>query len=343
MSKYTLYVEGMHCASCELLIERKAKKIKGVEFVDAKLGNQIVEIEGDLKQNPETLAKELTKLVEKDGYTIYAEKPTALKTKNWREFYIAIPIALLLISLFLLLQTLGVVNIVGSGDIGLPAIFLIGFVASLSSCMAVIGGLVLSLSANQAKELQSKEVIKTQVLFHVSRLISFFILGGFIGLIGSAFTLSTTANFLLNLIIAVVMVILGLNLLELFNSTKKLQIKIPKVISHFALNVQNVRNQFTPLLLGIVTFFLPCGFTQSMQIYSLSTGNFINGAVTMFVFALGTLPVLALISFASVRFSSMKGSGIFFKVAGIIVIAFAVINNISAMAAIGLIRPVFNF
>jgi sulfite exporter TauE/SafE len=97
------------------------------------------------------------------------------------------------------------------------------------------------------------------------------------------------------------------------------------------------------MLVGIATFFLPCGFTQSMQIYTLSTGSFWGGAMTMFAFALGTLPILALVSFSSFSIKDNKNSGIFFKTAGLIIILFAIINIINSLVVIGLISPVFNF
>ena len=100
---------------------------------------------------------------------------------------------------------------------------------------------------------------------------------------------------------------------------------------------------FNPLLIGIVTFFLPCGFTQSIQIYTLSTGNFITGAFTMLSFALGTFPVLALLSFSSLSIQKSSKSGIFFKTAGLIVILFALFNIINALVVINILPPIFNF
>jgi sulfite exporter TauE/SafE len=90
-------------------------------------------------------------------------------------------------------------------------------------------------------------------------------------------------------------------------------------------------------LLGVSTFILPCGFTQSMQIYSLSTGSFLTGALTMFTFALGTLPVLGMISFASMKFSKTLQSGLFFKVAGFLVLFFAIFNLYSSILGLGII------
>ena len=150
--------------------------------------------------------------------------------------------------------------------------------------MAVVGGLVLSMSATFAKE---GDKVKPQVLFHSGRIISFFIFGGIIGMLGSAFTLNTSATFIMGLIIAIVMFVLGINLLDVFPWAKKLQPSMPKFLSKHALNVSKFNHTLTPLLVGVATFFLPCGFTQSMQIVTLSTGNFLIGGFTMLAIVTG--------------------------------------------------------
>ena len=149
--------------------------------------------------------------------------------------------------------------------------------------MAVVGGLVLSMSASFAKE---GDKVRPQVLFHVGRLASFFLLGGVIGLLGSTFQLGGTGTFVLSFIVAIVLLILGINLLDIFPWAKKLQPTLPAFIGKSVHSVKNLNHTLTPLLVGIVTFFLPCGFTQSMQIYSLSTGSFWTGSLTMLSFAL---------------------------------------------------------
>ena len=206
--------------------------------------------------------------------------------------------------------------------------------------MAVVGGLVLSMSANFAKE---GDKVRPQVLFHIGRLTSFFLFGGVIGLIGSTFQLNGPGTFILSFIVAVVLLILGLNLLEVFPWVKKLQPTIPSFIGMRVHNLKSLNHTLTPLLLGIVTFFLPCGFTQSMQIYALSTGNFLIGSLIMLSFALGTLPVLALLSFSSLGIHKKAQSGIFFKTAGLVVIFFGIFNLINSLVIIGIIPPVFNF
>jgi sulfite exporter TauE/SafE len=149
-------------------------------------------------------------------------------------------------------------------------------------------------------------------------------------------------SFALSVIIGVVMFILGVNLLDVFHFTKRFQPAMPKFISKHVFGVSKWNHAVTPFLVGIVTFFLPCGFTQSMQIYTLSTGSFLSGGLTMLIFALGTLPVLSLISFSSFSIKNNSKSGIFFKTAGLIVITFALYNLVSSLVVVGVLPPIFS-
>jgi len=217
-------------------------------------------------------------------------------------------------------------------NISLWTAFTIGLIASVSSCVAVVGGLVLSMSTNFAK---GGDSIRPQILFHLGRLVSFFLLGGVVGVIGANFQLSSTGTFLIGVIVSAVMIILGLNLLDIFPWASKLQLTLPSSIREKIHNFKHFNHTLTPLLVGILTFFLPCGFTQSMQIYTLSTGNFWTGAFTMLSFALGTLPVLALLSFGSLGIHKKSWAPIFFKTAGIIVIFFGLFNLYNSFNIIG--------
>lgn len=335
----------MHCASCAGVIEKSLKKIDGVETVEVNIGTEKAKISFD---ESKTNAEQFSKVIAPLGYTLVVSEaaPSAIaiekqsEEKKWAELATAAPIALVFIALFVLLQKLGIVNLITTSDVSYGTAFMIGIVASLSTCMAVVGGLVLSMSATFAKE---GDRVRPQVLFHLGRLVSFFILGGVIGALGSAFTLNTVGTFVLGLLVAVVMLLLGINLLDLFPWAKRFQPAMPKFLARHALGVSEFTHWLTPLLVGVATFFLPCGFTQAMQLYSLSTGSFLSGALTMSSFALGTLPVLALIGFSSFSVKNSPKAGIFFKTAGLIVILFAMFNLINSLVVIGLISPVFNF
>lgn len=334
---YTFYVKGMHCNACVFLTESELTEDPRVLSAKSSLETRSVAICGDFGDMPlGDVAKELSDLLSQ--HSLSTER--VAEDVNWGEFAIAIPIALGFALLFILLQKLGLVNLVNTGNVTYSTAFVIGLIASLSTCMAVVGGLVLSMSATFARE---GDKVRPQILFHSGRIVSFFVLGGVIGMVGAAFRLGATGSFVLGLLIGLVMLVLGINLLDVFHWTKRLQPSMPKFLSQRALSVTKFNHTFTPALVGIATFFLPCGFTQSMQIYALSTGSFLKGGLTMLAFALGTLPILALVSFSSFSIKSSSKSGIFFKAAGLIVIMFAIFNILNSLVAVGLIQPIFNF
>lgn len=326
------YVQGMHCPSCVLLIEGELGDLPEVNQVKADLATRSVEITSTLD------VAALNAPLAKHGYTLTLE-PTATPVQ-WKDFMIALPVAFGFIGLFIVLQKLGIVNWVQTGQVTYSTAFLIGIIASLSTCMAVVGGLILSLSANFSK---TDAGWRPMALFHLGRLVAFFGLGGVLGMIGAQFQLTNTFTFILSLAVGLVLLILGVNLLDIFPWAKKLQPTLPKTLSHTLLRVKQFNSWLTPLLVGAVTFFLPCGFTQSMQLYTLTTGSFGAGSLTMLMFALGTLPVLALLSFSSIGLKTPKTRSIFFKTAGCIVLFFAVINLLASLVAAGILPPFLNF
>ena len=339
IKEYTFHVHGMHCNACVLMTESELAELPNISSVKASLTNQSVKIEGDFgNKTSEQIAEELSIPLKSHGYTVSVEKQQ--HRIDWGEYKIAVPVALGFAAIFVGLQKMGLVNLVSAGNVTYGTAFVVGIIASLSSCMAVVGGLVLSMSATFAKE---GEKLRPQLMFHIGRIVSFFILGGVIGKIGSAFTLNTGATFILGIVIGIVMLILGINLLDTFPWVKRLQPSMPKFITKHAHGISKLNNNLTPLLVGVATFFLPCGFTQSMQLYTLTTGSYMVGALTMLAFALGTLPVLALVSFSSIGIKNSSRSGVFFKSSGLVVILFAVFNVINSLVVIGLIPPIFNF
>ena len=173
MKSVTFHVTGMHCSACPILIESELSDLAQVSAAKASLSQSTVEVTGEFNdKSSEEIAQELTSAIQKHGYEVSVEKKE--RVVNWADFNVAIPIAAGFIVLFILLQKLGIVNLVNTSHVTYGTAFLIGLIASVSTCMAVVGGLVLSMSANYAKE---GDVFRPQVLFHVGRLISFFVFG----------------------------------------------------------------------------------------------------------------------------------------------------------------------
>lgn len=333
MNTYTFHVSGTHCASCKILIEDILGDESGVKSVEVNLKKEIVEIEADTDQSAEDLAKTLTTKIIGNGYTLSVEKKEKEKSSD-SIIWIALPIGLVFLVLFFLLQKSGVLNFGIGGKVTPVTSFIIGLIASVSSCLAVVGGLVLSLSAKISQD--DKSDTKTIALFHAGRLVSFAALGGVLGIVGEAVGVNVTFATILGIMASVVMLLLGLQLVGVF---RKSAVVFDSGIFTFFRKIEH--KNFAPLLVGFGTFFLPCGFTQSMQVTALSSGSFTSGFLIMFAFALGTLPMLALLSFGSASFAQSKYAPLFFKSAGVIVIGLGLFALLSGFAALGIISPLF--
>ena len=133
------------------------------------------------------------------------------------------------------------------------------------------------------------------------------------------------------------MVLLGANLVGIFSLAK---ITLPVGIFQFFRKIEH--KTLTPLIIGFATFFLPCGFTQSMQIVALSSGSFLEGFLIMLAFAIGTFPVLALLSFGTSGFAQSRHALLFFKTAGIVVIGLGIFALLAGLAGLGIISPIIN-
>lgn len=335
MKKYTFHVSGTHCASCKILIEDILNEQDFIKNSQVNLKKETIEIETDSEKSAEELASILTGKVKSNGYTLSLEKNINEKQNDdiiWK----AIPIGLVFLALFFMLQKSGILNLGIGGKTTPTTSFIIGLVASLSSCLAIVGGLVLSLSAKVAQD-ERGGAKKPFILFHAGRLIGFALLGGVLGLIGKTLGVSFIFSAILGLIASIVMILLGINLLGIF---KKSTLTLPSNIFSYFRKIEHAT--FTPILIGVGTFFLPCGFTQSMQVAALSSGSFISGTLIMFSFALGTLPMLALLSFGSASFAHSKYAPLFFKSAGVVVIGLGIFALLAGLAGLGIINPLFN-
>jgi sulfite exporter TauE/SafE/copper chaperone CopZ len=334
MNTYTFHVSGLHCPSCKIFIEDKLNEQSGIQHTRVDLKGETVSIETTQDESQQELAEILTGKIQQNGYVLSIDKKLKERSDNG-VFWQALPIGLALLAVFFIIQKSGVLNFGLGGTITPVTSFIIGLVASVSSCLAVVGGLVLSLSATVSQDKVSD--VKPMVLFHGGRLVSFAILGGVLGAIGSAIGISFTFTAILGIIASVVMIVLGLNLVGVF---KKNMIALPAGVFNFFSTVEH--KTIAPFLVGVGTFFLPCGFTQAMQVAALSSGSFFSGLMIMSAFALGTLPMLALLSFGSASFAESKYALLFFKSAGVLVIGLGTFALLSGLAGLGIIDPLFN-
>lgn len=330
METKTIPIKGMHCRSCEILIEDEIMKVNGVKkvIVNEKRGSAQVFFKGLV--NDEILKK----AVQSAGYEVGLKEAKPLFSHNRRDYEDLGIAFFILTALYFIGNDLGLFNISlnSGGSYGsLGVVFLVGLTAGISTCMALVGGLVLAASARFVEmhpRSTTLQKFKPHIFFNLGRIISFTILGGVIGYAGSFFQLSSTMLGLMTVIVGGVMVIMGLQLTEIFPRLSGIQFTLPKSVSRaFGIKEQSEKeySHKNSFILGASTFFLPCGFTQAMQLFAISSGSPLTGALTMGVFALGTAPGLLGIGGLT---SVIKGSFTkpFFKFAGLIVIFMAIFN-----------------
>lgn len=336
-----LDIRGLHCKSCELLLEEKFSQVPHVEKSEVNYRKGVAEIYYS-DQKPKM--KELEDVVRGAGYEIgKAEKQTffSYNKNDYKDLFFGMVIVFVLYWLF---KKLGIVDLVSlnsfSGTSGFLMALLVGLVAGFSSCMALVGGLVLGMSTKYTEKHPEATVIqkfRPHLYFNLGRIGGYILFGGLLGSIGSVFQISTSLTIIFTFLAAIVMLFVGLQLIEIFPRLSSWKFVLPKSLSKvFGSKKHNAEyNHKNSMLVGALTFFLPCGFTQAMQVYAVSSGSFVSGAIIMGLFALGTSPgLLSVGGLVSVlRGTTAK---MFFRVVGIIVILFAVFSFSNGLTLAGI-------
>lgn len=339
--KIKVNIKGMHCRSCEILVERNLKKIAGVESVNVNYKSGTAELFSQGRPDQ----KEIQRAIENAGYSIGKDDKKHFFSRNVRDYNELIIVAGSAFILFVILKLSGLLDSVPSisAKPTFTVAILVGLTAGVSTCMALVGGLVLGLSARHAElhpEASRIQKFRPHIFFNIGRILSYAILGGLIGMLGSAFAPTGGSLGLLVLVAGAVMLFLGLKLIQIFPKLENAGLYIPKSVSRFfgAGNESKQYSNWGAAVSGALTFFLPCGFTQAMQVYAITSGSFSAGAMILGAFALGTAPGLLGLGAIS---SLAKGvwSRFFFKFVGVVVIVLGIINMRAGINLTGFTFP----
>lgn len=340
LKKVKLKIHGMHCASCEVLIEQKFKEVPGIEKVMVNHASG----KADLICSSEPNLRQLNNLVKEDGYTIsswHDRNNSSAQIAHEKDTLDYVQIGwmfLIVVSLYYLLKQFNFLpsfSITEHMSYGL--IFLIGLFAAVSSCIAVVGGLLLGLAGKYNEShpnLTGIQKFKPHIYFNAGRIVGYTAFGAVVGALGSVLTLSPKANGYLMIVVSIVMLLLGFQLLHLFPGLRRFSPKMPKFIAHKIHDLSTKESKGAPFALGASTFFLPCGFTQALQLYVLASGDWKVGALTMLTFSLGTLPALLSLSAVS-SFAKGAFQNHFLRFAGVLIVLLSVFNINNGLALAG--------
>jgi len=322
--KEIIKVYGMTCTSCEERVERSLKKVPGVINAMASYSDQKVTVEYDI----EICTKEqLKEVIEKAGYST--------KSSNKIKFagIFVVVAAILLIGN----STSGFDMSAKLNNASYFVLFIVGMLTSIH-CVGMCGGIMLTQSLSKniiIKENQNKfKALLPSILYNAGRVTSYTIIGGIVGALGSVLSLSLNVKAGLQIFAGLFMVIMGLNMAG-FAIFRKLNIKLP----WSSCGVK--KKPKTPFLVGMLNGLMPCGPLQTMQLYALGTGSALSGALSMFLFSLGTVPLM--LGFGAISGFLSKGyTKQILKFSGFLVIILGIIMGNRGLALAGVGVPSVN-
>lgn len=340
----TVPVKGMTCRSCEVRIARHVGRLPHVRRVDASAALGRVEIESTAPLRPALIAAAIGKA----GYEVGRAPWVETDPRAWATAAAGVVLVALMA---LLAQATGIGDVaLGAGQLsdgGVVIALLLGLAAGVSTCMALVGGLVLGVSASfqsgrtATAERGTLARLRPAGVFVAGRIVGYAVFGGLLGALGASLAPPPQVTAMLMIAVAVVMVLLGTRLTGLSPRLAGWAPTLPMGLGRRLGIEEGATGTYSDgrtAALGAATFFLPCGFTQAVQLFALSTGSPVVGAALLGAFAIGTAPgLLALAGLPVVVPSSARPA--LLRVAGVVVLAFAVVNADAGLRLSGFTVP----
>jgi sulfite exporter TauE/SafE len=222
--------------------------------------------------------------------------------------------------------------------------FITGLTTGGLSCLAVQGGLLASSLARQievdllnqpkGRKGRRQPVVETQpalpiAIFLLAKIVAYTVLGALLGWLGSFLSLDPITRAILMIAIGVFMLGNALRMLNVHPIFRYFAIEPPKFITRYIRRTaKNGTELATPLFLGGLTVFIPCGVTQAMMGAALATGQAGLGAALMFAFTLGTSPVFFLVAYLTTKIGSKLESFFMrFVAIAVLVLGFVTLNS----------------
>ena len=265
----TWRVEGMFCPHCEQTILGALSGLPGLSNVRVSYRASTLSADWDRALLSE---KQLADILANHGYTLKAPRSPLRDALGF-----AGGVAALILLFFAVdrspLGTWIAAFPTAKAGMSLGALFLVGLMTSLH-CVAMCGGINVASAGNTRR---------SAILYNLGRVVSYTLVGAIVGALGSAFSLSTAVQAGIQLFAAAFMLAMALNLLGCFRFLPSL--RLPGRLS----GLFRSRSSF---VIGLANGLMPCGPLQAMQLFALSTGSWYMGALSMFCFSLGTVPLM---------------------------------------------------
>ena len=339
----TFPVMGMTCRSCEVRIAKHVGRLPNVERVNA----SAVKGQVTVQSTAPVPAAAIEKAINTAGYEIGRTPWLVSDPKIWMTAGAGV---LLVAAVALVASATRIGDLAsGAGDLsqgGLLVALLLGLAAGVSTCMALVGGLVLGLSAafqaGRPTGTGTLTQMRPALVFVAGRVVGYAVFGAMLGAVGASITMPPQVTAVLMITVAAVMLLVGTRLTglspRLAGWSPTLPMGIGRRLGLAGDGTVSAYSDSRAAALGAASFFLPCGFTQAIQIFALSTGSPAYAAALLGTFALGTAPgLLALAGLPLVVPSRAKPT--LLRLVGVVVIGFALLNGTAGLRLSGFSFP----
>lgn len=132
----------------------------------------------DVEIQNEELLSQIEQAIRDSGYRIGAAKQTTESEKiNWKNVVLSLIIVAIIAAIFSQIDVSKFLPSIGD-KLSLGVALLMGIIASVSTCLAIVGSIVIGFSEFADTNQGTRQHVKTQLSFHAGRVGGFFLLGG---------------------------------------------------------------------------------------------------------------------------------------------------------------------
>lgn len=325
LHRAVVHVGGMSCSGCEQAVRRALGGLPGVSSVTASTpegaahvtfsdpctaerlseaidasGYYCLGVDVDGKPAESLAVADAAQAADDDAADDADPEREAVPASRAARSFDAVYLLIIAVGLFLVAQNLGFNQVfqniptISGQNIGYTVLFGIGLLTSVH-CIAMCGGINLAQSTalgaaadGDGEGRRRGPAIASSLLYNAGRLTSYTVIGGVLGAVGQAASISLGTRAAVGLVAGVFMLVAGIGMAGAFPFLAKLAPRMPKPVMRAASEIA----RRGPYALGLVNGFMPCGPLQAMQVYAISSGSFAAGALSMFSFCLGTIPLV---------------------------------------------------
>jgi sulfite exporter TauE/SafE/copper chaperone CopZ len=325
-----LAIKNMVCTSCEKIIEKSLAKVEGVREVQVFYSKGEAEVRYNSRK---VTVDKIIETINTAGYSAEEMGEKESKGEKLNPSYIGLGIIGAVIMIFAYIAvstTLGQLNISIpqlDAQTSIILIFIVGLLTGFH-CIGMCGGFVLGYTAKARKETPQSLNIGLHAQYALGKIVSYTIIGGVFGLIGSLFVFTPTLRAIIAILAGIFLIIYGLKLLNIFPVLRKFSLPTG-IFDKLRMGKGEHPKNNGPLVIGLLNgLFIACGPLQAMYILAATTGSIFTGGLMLLAFAIGTLiPMMLFGVFATFLSHGFQNNIVRLSAAIVIIMGVLMINN----------------